>query len=279
MDGEVECWGKLEDPEVAMRPESLRAEYLAFARTTGCAIERDSRRVVCWGPDWTEGELDNLGTHLSLGSVPVVCWHRYPGGVACQAAQTYVERIASGIWAEYNRVALQKILDGVPAGEGWTRLDSYDGVHACALSSEQLLHCWGHGYEYFGGGAPSARVLDFALGHNFGCALLEDGAPVCWGQTSGRAPPPGRFDRVFAGWYNVCYRRVEEQTVICVGGDQHGNVTDVPAQEQFDHVSIGRHICGLTLDRRVVCWGRNDHGQANVPEHINTPSDTKDGDE
>ena len=32
------------------------------------------------------------------------------------------------------------------------------------------------------------------------------------------------------------------------------------------HVSAGGyHTCSLALDRRVTCWGRNDHGQASSP--------------
>ncbi|MCY3632611.1 MAG: hypothetical protein OXH29_08070 [bacterium] len=77
-------------------------------------------------------------------------------------------------------------------------------------------------------------------------------------------PPIGRFSAVAAGSRHVC-GLTTDQTITCWGYNdfQQANAPD----GQFTAITAGdEHGCALTTDARVICWGDNSHGQTNAPD-------------
>ncbi|TKY68045.1 Serine/threonine-protein kinase protein CCR4 [Spatholobus suberectus] len=64
--------------------------------------------------------------------------------------------------------------------------------HACAISRDGSLHCWGD----VEGQKPQGSFLSLALGENRSCALGYDRKVVCWGSNN-FSMPPGLQDTFF----------------------------------------------------------------------------------
>ncbi len=134
----------------------------------------------------------------------------------------------------------------------------------CAITDEGAITCWGEG-----GGpvlerhpdpsrdAPPGRfsALSFISGittpgSSYGCALTEEGEPVCWGTDDGRLPPPD----LPSGVYSAVS-------------------LDSSYVEESDHYSATLTACATTEDGDLVCWrGTDSDGRVEeVVEH--TPGD------
>jgi alpha-tubulin suppressor-like RCC1 family protein len=123
--------------------------------------------------------------------------------------------------------------------------------HACALRADGSLWCWGenvHGELGLGDRDPRELPSKLALrplvrvscgGYN-GCALAPDGALYCWGDNfEGKLGQADAFD----------------------AGDGLLPVRVAP-QLTFYDVSVGQgHVCAITREGELYCWGRNTQGQ------------------
>ena len=114
---------------------------------------------------------------------------------------------------------------------------------------------------------PTESGPQLSAGWSHSCALLRDGAPICWGPDDHMdysAPPYERFIAIGSGWQYTCGLRQDGQPV-CWGKDSYGQ-TLPPSNERFVALSSGyEYACGLRADGKAVCWGRNDQGQASPP--------------
>lgn len=107
------------------------------------------------------------------------------------------------------------------------------------------------------------------LGHSHGCVLRSDNRVSCWGRfDSGQTvSPAGEFRYVSAGAFHTCALDLGG-TPVCWGHNQWGQTDTAPLTGRYQYVSGGPfHNCALTEDTfpLVVCWGRNDHGEASPP--------------
>ena len=111
-----------------------------------------------------------------------------------------------------------------------------------------------------------------SLGHRHACALKKtDGSAVCWGKADYIDPvtftaPAGTFSSIAAGYLHTCAIR-ETQDVLCWGTDLHGETAGPGTSDAFDYITSGyRFSCALKVaDRKAVCWGLDDIGQATPP--------------
>ena len=144
-------------------------------------------------------------------------------------------------------------------GLNWQRIAAGWGNHACGITVEGRLYCWGAGNEgQLGNGrvediyaptqlrSPALSWTDVDTGLNFSCGTAGVGVLFgiyCWGSnTNGetgstrQAPMPTRIDD---------------------GGT-----------DNWAGVSVGRrHACAVRMigeARTVWCWGANNNGQAGV---------------
>jgi len=54
--------------------------------------------------------------------------------------------------------------------------------------------------------------------------------------------------------------------VVCWGQNGNKESSGYPPDIRFTQLSCGTgHCCGLTIQRKIMCWGRNNEGQSTVP--------------
>jgi alpha-tubulin suppressor-like RCC1 family protein len=132
--------------------------------------------------------------------------------------------------------------------------------HACAISAEERVECWGSdqkgqlGPQAAGGDwhvpGPDVRVhgspvVDIAAGGNHTCAILTGGGVKCWGRNAegqlGAGDTTNRGDRP----------------------DQMGdNLLAVALDMRATAVAAGAtHTCAVLAGGAVECWGGGDAGQ------------------
>ena len=151
-------------------------------------------------------------------------------------------------------------------------------THFCGIKTNGTPVCWGSntyprcdplgGYCYevgAGQAAPtSAQVKQVAAGDYHTCGLQPSGYVDCWGLegdwTTDRSGP---FSWITAGYYHNCAIRASDGTVECWGHSSYGEIAQAPAGEKFTKLATGEnHVCGITPERDVKCWGGNTWGQA-----------------
>ena len=165
----------------------------------------------------------------------------------------------------------------------------------CGLDADGRAYCWGlipRGGTTVYEDVPDPVEGDFrfeqiAAGANFACGLTEEGTVYCWGHGLGdrslRARNVGDlptaidsdvpFTQLYAGSHHACGLTADARAY-CWGENLFGQLGDgsmaqapgprpVAGELRFSRLALGQgdHACGLTLDGKAYCWGRNGHGQ------------------
>lgn len=126
------------------------------------------------------------------------------------------------------------------------------GRHACALSKAGKVQCWGSNRSgELGIGSISTKadkpvsvkglgkVRKIALGYAHSCALVENGAVLCWGSNSAGQVGTGAIGE----------------------GESEPLPMLVPWLSGVVDISLGEeHSCALLEDGTARCWGRNEEG-------------------
>lgn len=169
-------------------------------------------------------------------------------------------------------------------------------VHACAVSNDGVLWCWGDNSEgQLGDGTTETRttpvrvaglgtdVAQVALSYLSTCALMRDGALWCWGNnkngqlgndtwTGSHTPKAvksleGRVVQLVADG-SVC-ARTSEGRVWCWGYLPDNSTImllnrpqEIVGLSDATDIAVGwSHRCALRSDGTVWCWGSNSKGQ------------------
>lgn len=227
-----------------------------------CAVGADGR-VRCWGNRLAPHagdeaiqkrpflvELGGRARRVALGDT-LACAVLENGSVVCWAPDNDFERLIT-VDPVDGPVALSVLPPAIDVAVGL--------FHACAVAGDGTVRCWGSqrsgelGVEathHCDGqrtwtctrdvkqveGLASASKL--ALGRGFSCALLKEGTVSCWGSNE--------LGQLGTG-----------------GADKHAHIRPATVRSLGDVVDIAAgtdHICALTRDRAVHCWGRNDRHQ------------------
>jgi alpha-tubulin suppressor-like RCC1 family protein len=202
----------------------------------------------------------------------------------------------------------------VAGGRVFTSI-SAGGAHACALTPDGIVFCWGsNSFRQIGTGdtaavystpAPAAGSLEFAsvsTGSDHTCALTREGRGYCWGSNtfgelgigpggSGATPSAVAGDLTFAtistgagfscgliiGGQAYCWgRNLEGQ--LGTGSASFGESAPVPVSGtlSFRSLSVGGfHACGITVEGLLHCWGRGFYGAVGTGETADTPTPTR----
>jgi hypothetical protein len=132
--------------------------------------------------------------------------------------------------------------------------------HACGLSNEGKVTCWGDDSQGQGDLPTAKTYRDIACGDSHTCAIDDTGHLVCVGrnadgQLSPVPPvPKGPFVQVTAGDAHTCVLDADG-VASCFGSDALGQAT--PPSQRFKSISAGTGLtCGIaSADSSLVCWG------------------------
>jgi len=170
------------------------------------------------------------------------------------------------------------------------------GEHACSLSPDGRLACWGNNEAgQLGDGTFLWRPLPVlvgddddwatvATGGNFTCGSKVDGSLWCWGNNFNGELGLGMADGTFnvpqrvgtandwvgvdAGTYWACGIR-SDASLWCWGHDGFGELLAEPTPRYagaWASVSLGfTHTCGIQTDGTLWCWGDNSYTQLGGP--------------
>ena len=169
------------------------------------------------------------------------------------------------------------------------KVSFFNPFHACALSLEGKVVCWGNnGNGQLGvGNTDYSRVavevqgltdvVDVAAGNFHSCAVTSDGSAYCWGYLDGmgsqtlplQVPGVENAIQVVAGGDHACFRTAQHQ-VYCVGDNFAGQLgvgsdvdyaaTPIAIDFPYDLVDlVATNFSNCVLDTLgyVRCWGDN----------------------
>ena len=203
-------------------------------------------------------------------------------------------------------------------------LESFSGInstisagysHTCMIVDNGSIYCWGDNDEgalgndninvdsgtpvqvYFSSGySYSQTAVAISSGNYFTCALMDDGAVVCWGQGShhvnngessnndrghptGAIPLGGAAVSITTGYRHAC-AVLENGSAYCWGYGYYGQIGNNQRSESnsvsqvnlpigYSAVSIHSGVqsqtnCVIMSDNSSWCWGKNDYGQTGV---------------
>lgn len=214
------------------------------------------------------------GTPLAISSSPEAPGTPLPAGTPDLA----LPRTPHPAPAAYSQQPTPAVTPPSPAQHGVLGMSSPSAEHACAVTAEGSVRCWGRNdYGQLGNGIGGRSPDDFsdspvdvldehgerltgvkavAAGDDFTgghtCAVMEAGSVKCWGANSfgqlGRAEtPPLDSCAGFLGGNFPCSKTARDVPALASG------IESLAAG--------GLHTCALTTAGRVKCWGRNEYGQ------------------
>lgn len=274
--GGLYCWGgnargqvgngtRVNQPApVAIAPE-LRFTQVSAGGTHTCAITDDAR-ALCWGAgdhgqigaaDLEDAvEPQELGVGMSFSSVSAGGLHSCAldtQGIAYCWGDNAIGQLADS--TNLSRATPAPVFGQTPyihLAAGYR--------HTCALRTDTHPVCWGgnqHG-ELGEGGSPyeefrgawvpwtvqgELQAVSLTTGRFVSCLVTDDRNAWCWGR--------GREGQLGTGAhrdYHVAHRVYS------------GDLSRQPLE--FLELSAGAyHVCGVTAQKAIFCWGRGSFGQ------------------
>ncbi len=242
----------LDGGNVANQPQSVRVSHLALGGSYSCAVMNDGT-VRCWG--------DN-GFH-QLGRTPSTeC-----GGAGTVVAVSPCVKVPTPF-----------------VGLGGVANLSLGATHACALSGDGMVRCWGAGDQAQLGSdisdptpvlVPPPRVTSLGADLDNTCALREDSTVLCWGRDADGQLGHGSSDGFHGATqlsmgHNFTCARMADSTVQCAGLNDEGQLGNGTVSGESAHdipgvvvglsrvvqISAGEnHACAVLEDGTVACWG------------------------
>lgn len=245
--GAVDCWG-VDSVTPARVPDVGQASRLAVSDERACAVTPTG--MHCWGDS----------AALGRGTTDVAFAGKPPAEIALSLFAGFAVTLDGSVhsWGS-DRWMLGR---QTPLEADWTPapIDGLEGVaqiaaseqHACALTRDRRLFCWGradHGALGLGSirnvatptevlFADRIRPTQVAVSLTHSCARLEDGAVACWA----RSNASGELGMsALSGVYVPTRVRIEGSVSVVATGTSS--------------------TCALLVDGTVQCWGDNTYGQ------------------
>ena len=204
------------------------------------------------------GTLENIvqvstGYHHSCGLTSagqVYCWGKGANG-----------RLGNNVSTDSSYPVAVKNIAGTGALGGIVQISSGE-EHTCAVTSAMLVICWGKGnsgrlghdattdsllpitVKGVAGLGNLSGIVQVSAGKEYTCALSVAGEVMCWGR--------GNLGQLGNG------RKEDRRTPVIVSNDRYilGNIIQISSGKE--------HVCALTNDAKVKCWGANGGNQGRL---------------
>lgn len=282
IDSHIYCWGNAVDGRLGgtygsdqLTPVSVKIGAtplknivsLYAGRNHSCGLTADGK-AMCWGQQSSDGRLGNNATTSSADPVAV--------DVSALLGKRSLKQISSGTsnscavntqgrvycWGHgddgqngnsfSDYLTPQEIVTTGTGGSLFTKV-AVGGQHACGLSTEGKVYCWGeNGEGQLGNGGnadnPTPAIVDtstivpflgfkdISAGTSHTCGLHADGKIYCWGY--------GFFGQLGRNSSFSANRPVAVVTA------------STPGLTKFIAVDAGyMHTCGLGSNGLLYCWG------------------------
>ncbi len=272
--GKLYCWGDASEAAlgngvttgnyftpVAILPESSFVSVDIGLANGACAIT-PGHTAMCWGKG-TWGRLGNGAETIATRPGAVSGGYRFAGiATSFSGACGVTDAGAALCWGFYGilgtggpypddcgGVECSKSPVAVSGGLTFKPTIVNDGNQVCAIGTNDKTYCWGGSTTPTElAGAPIFTAL--AVGDLDACGLAQSGTVYCWGSNrNGRFGSPPNISMI--------------QSV----------PVPVPGGQVFTKLSMSQnHMCGITTDGNVWCWGSNGNGE--LGDRTTTPSAT-----
>ncbi len=211
-DGAWVCWGDNTYGQTSVPPGVTVA---AIGLRHACGTD-GSTHVVCWGDNSLGQATPPPGVYTGL-----TAGHNHTCGVRSDDG-TDAGVVAAGIVCWGDNSLGQSTLPPALAAFAAGNLTA-GGDHTCFITFPGgELWCWGDNTG--GQSTPPAgnRFGGLAVGPGHACAMSGDDTVICWGNDWGDAtpiPPSGSFTNIYGGDYRTCGRKYSEppSPAICWG--------------------------------------------------------------
>ncbi|UTX51066.1 hypothetical protein KI440_02565 [Candidatus Saccharibacteria bacterium TM7i] len=256
--------------------DSISASGNGVSGRSTCAVSTTGR-VYCWGFNGN-GEIGDSSTttrtlpvSISSGEIPdgaiVTQVSAMNGSVCVLTSQEKAYCWGANLEGRFGRgdttasrtpVSVNSLYDKTR----WPYLKnvSAGSTHACALTSDNRVYCWGNnGNGQLGDGTTIQKsspvavsqgeipagvtIRQLVTGVNYTCVLASDNKIYCWGYSN--------------------YGQLGDGTTIQKSSPVAVSQGEIPAGVTIRQLVAGSsHTCALTSDNKVYCWGYNAYGQA-----------------
>lgn len=267
----VSCWGEYH-LEV-----SVKAETVAVGSNVMCLTGSADSVTTCFaiGSYFT---LSGASKQVSINAQDMIC--TIPEGfglVQCYKVKCVALSYLPASYSRYECSATTNF-DGNPQDDmGYLDSVQLGERHYCGIRHfTGTLACWqAHDATTEDGTLPEiqipgnlSKVVDFAVGDYFTCAIQVTGEIACWGDHSKDgleyvlSPPGGHYYKAIAASNHEACAITYDSTVHCWGRPYISSIY-VPLGLGFvTHISGGTgHFCVLQENSEVACWGSNTNGE------------------
>lgn len=169
--------------------------------------------------------------------------------------------------------------------------------HACAVTTEGLVYCWGdNSHLQLGSAGDDSKVpkvvpgiasaTSVSVGEYHSCAQQSEGGIICWGDNSKKQvnsssskylPPtglalPSPVSKFSLGAYNTCL--LFASTALQCFGDNSKKQSPGAVSGSYVSVSSGSStVCAITTEKKVFCFGSSDSSKLGaLSVNSSTPS-------
>lgn len=242
--GAAWCWGDNSQGQLgigtsvtARSPQRVSGGHLFIAVSTGaattCAVATDGLGY-CWGEN-RFGQLSDrllgMNSFVPVSATDDLEWGDIHGVIGVAAGQRHTCRVFSD---GHQWCSGRTVVDAI-------ELDGQGGVLYCGGSPSFCP--WAALIVY----PQSESYVDATAGSEHGCSLTSNGQVLCWGNANYGQRGDG----------NISELRTWLPPARPVSGGPYRAV-DAGAW----------HTCAMDEAGEVYCWGRNDHGQLGIGNHL-----------
>jgi len=278
---------------------TLKDKLLAVGWDFTCAINKATSKVECWGNN-SDGQLDS-DTVTFVNPKQVVAGARS----ACALDDNGVQCWGENVYGQQNTPSLSNPIDISAGVLHYCALDdngvhcwgnnqygqnnvpdnlqnpsqiSVGNWHSCALD-DTGVRCWG-GNSFFGASdVPDDLVNPTLVSAGGGTCALDDNGVRCWGSSGyGNVVPSDLLNPVNVITGLDVYTCAQDDSGLRCWGRGLNGVTTVPnfsnninileVRAGYSHVCVFIDAISYLGAVGVHCWGNNDYGQLNVPNHF-----------